>query len=1352
MTEPAKAKPKRKFKWKLSLLSLLLLSGVAGLVGWLNSDNFREMVRARVVAELEHMTGGRVELDSFSWKLRQLRFEARGLAIHGLEPPGEEPYIRADRISLNLKIISLLTRKVSLEGVVIDRPTVHLIVNAQGIVNQPAPKGDGEGSLSTQRLFDLAVKRVQINGGAIVINQERMPFDLQGDQLSAGLSYSADEGGYDGNLALAVDSLHWRESAGLKGIIEARFILRTTEAEIKSLKLSSGRSAVEASGKIRNYSHPEIQMKYGASLDLSEFGRLARLSQLQGGIAEIRGDLNWQAGRYSSQGSMTARGLSWRESTWRVSGAEFTSAFAVTAQKLTLSRMTGRAFRGSLQGELQVENWNRPSGDSKSPLERGSANLRFSGMEIRDLATAVSTQRMPIDKIEMVGIASGEMRASWTGALQNAVAEFSMDVTPPGNPSPRQVPVTARLQATYLARVRTLHVANLNVATRALRATLSGDLGSRTAQAKVAVTATDLHELQPALDALRPGTRVPVAVSGRASFIGSVFGDLDALSAVGRLELENFTTTIAFAVDGHASGEGPTNIHWSSLGADLAYSPAELSLQHGLLRRGKTQIGFSLNAGLHRGEFDENLSQLKLDLRAENAPLEDLQALTELNYPVTGNVNADLHVSGSLRSLRGNGNLQIQKLTAYGENFLSFRSQLKIAGQEVQLNNLVAVHNGAQLTGMLAVDVPTRAARFDLTGANFDLATMHDLQSSRFSIGGKAEFHVSGSLPGTFVKTGTPAGAAIDGKLTIANLIVNKEAVGNFSATAETRGDDLAVRGRSVFEDATLDFGGSVQLRGDFPARITAQFAHLDIDPVLRAYLQAQLTGHSSIEGTLEIAGPMRRPRDLTIKGTVNRILLNVESIQVQNDGPVVFSMNREIFRAGPFHLQGQDTELFMNGGIGVAGDHSLDLHTRGRLNLKLAQRFNPNVVAYGPVSFSVDVGGSVAHPQMNGRMELADAGVSLADLPNGLSHINGTMIFAQDRVQIEKLTALSGGGELNVGGFLAYRNGIYFDLTATGREVRLRYPPGISSSGDANLRYTGSANSSLLSGDITITRFIMNPRFDFAVFLAQTNKAPVLSTMNPFLENLRLDVHIASAQELQVETSLARLSGDVDLHVRGTAARPAVLGRVTMTEGQVSFNGTRFRLERGDISFSNPLVMEPVVNVEMSARVQNYDITVGLHGTLSGGRGLNLTYRSDPPLSNSDIIALLAFGRTQGQDVYNASQPGQNPNDVSTASNAVLGEALNAAVSDRVERIFGGSRVRVDPQFIGAENNPSARVTIEQTIKNNLTLTYITNVTQSAQTVIQFEYNINKDLSIIGVRDENGVVSFNVSIRQRRK
>jgi hypothetical protein len=60
--------------------------------------------------------------------------------------------------------------------------------------------------------------------------------------------------------------------------------------------------------------------------------------------------------------------------------------------------------------------------------------------------------------------------------------------------------------------------------------------------------------------------------------------------------------------------------------------------------------------------------------------------------------------------------------------------------------------------------------------------------------------------------------------------------------------------------------------------------------------------------------------------------------------------------------------------------------------------------------------------------------------------------------------------------------------------------------------------------------------------------------------------------------------------------------------------------------------------------------------------------------------------------------------------------------------------------------------VTIEQQVKNNLTLTYTTNVAQASQQIIQAEYNITRNVSIVGVRDQNGVVSIDVRVRQRKK
>ncbi|HKD79870.1 MAG TPA: translocation/assembly module TamB domain-containing protein [Candidatus Angelobacter sp.] len=1343
---PAGTKKKRGFRRAFALAAILLILLLGGVAIYLNSDSFRETVRARVVSELERATGGKVELESFTWKLFTLHFEIHNLTIHGREARNDVPYAHADRISVGVKIVSFFSRKISLEKVDIDGAVLHLMVYPDGTTNQPSPQAaQHNGEESGRDLFDLAIKETTVNNGTLVLNQERIPFSLAGKEVSAGMSYVPSEKAYDGHLDLAPLRIAYRNDSPVEADLHVNFLLREKEAEIKSLKLSTKTSQFEGSGTVRNYNNPEVSLQYQAALDLREVATQANVRELRAGHADLKGALTYQSQRYSSQGNVSARDLEWRDATVHLTGIDANSPYALTPEKIVLPRLVARAFGGNVQGDLQITNWNAPTAGRKAPLQTGTARLHLSGVEIRKVSEAVSTPRLRLDKVDLAGKIFGDVNSSWSGSPQRAVTNLKLEVNPPANPSAREVPVTAQLQATYHGDIRTLDVAGLTLATRAIRVSATGELGSDKAQARVSLNATDLHELQPALDALAPGTRIPVVLEGRSSFNGAIFGKLEALSARGHLDLEKFDTEFRLTPGSKGAPGQPKRLHWDALAADLNYTPSQVSLQRGTLRRGAAQFGFSASATLRQGEFDERTSQLNVSLHVQNENMADVQLLAETSYPLTGLVNADFQVSGTLRNLRGGGKVQVTKLTAYGEPFKALSSDIHLNGSDAALDNILLGHNGARLTGSAAYNLDNRSFHFDLTGANIDFENFHELMPARLTVQGQAGFHITGS--------GTEEAPVINGELDLRNIVLNHEMVGSMTVQVETHGEDAVLRGRSAFTDADLTVDGKVHLRGDWPGDIALRFSRLDFDPLIRAYFQGQITGHSSIAGAIDVRGPMKKPGSLSITGNVSQLSADVENVKLQNEGPIHMAIDNASLKVDEFHLVGNQTDVSIQGSAQLVGEHALELRSKGRFDLKLLQLFNPNFVGNGPATFTVNIGGNWGHPQLGGRLELTDASASFVDLPNGLSHINGSLVFAQDRMQIEKLTAQTGGGELNLSGFLAVRNGFYFDLSATGKDVRLRYPPGVSSSADATLRYTGSSKSSLLSGDIVVTRFGMNPRFDFAAYLAQSKKAPAITTLNPFLDNMRLDLHVTSTPDLRVETSLAKLSGDLDLHVRGTAARPAIVGRVNIAEGDIYFNNTKYRLERGDITFSNPLTIEPVINIDMSARVQDYDVTVSLHGSATSGRGLSMTYRSDPPLSNSDIIALLAFGRTRDQTLYSASQPGQSVNDTATASNAILGEALNSAFSDRVQRLFpGGSRVSIDPQFIGSENNPSARVTIEQQISNNVTFTYVTSLTQSAETVIQVEYNIDKNVSIVAVRDQNGVLGFDVHIRRRKK
>ena len=96
----------RAFLWCV-LVGIVLVAVLFGSFAWYSTtEDFNRRVGKEVVKVLEDATGGRVELKRISFDLRHLAIEADGLVIHGLEGPGEAPYLSADKIELRVKLLN----------------------------------------------------------------------------------------------------------------------------------------------------------------------------------------------------------------------------------------------------------------------------------------------------------------------------------------------------------------------------------------------------------------------------------------------------------------------------------------------------------------------------------------------------------------------------------------------------------------------------------------------------------------------------------------------------------------------------------------------------------------------------------------------------------------------------------------------------------------------------------------------------------------------------------------------------------------------------------------------------------------------------------------------------------------------------------------------------------------------------------------------------------------------------------------------------------------------------------------------------------------------------------------------
>ncbi len=1344
MNETA-AKPERRRIWKyllvLALAGALVLAGL----GWYSTtDSFRALVHQHLIATLERMTGGRVELGSIHVVPFHFQVEVRNLTIHGREGTGEIPYVHASSLMAQIKLLSLLRTEWGLNYLVLDHPVIHIILYSDGTTNQPQPKVKQDSpSITMEQIFALSINRLEVRRGELIWGNQRMPLDFSVRDVSADLSYSLFHSRYEGNILLGKGDTAFSGYRPVAWTVETHFSLGQNQLQVHSLKASSGRSRLQASGQVADFSRPKLDGNYDVSIDLAEAAAVVRRPEVRRGSVEFSGKGSWSAQDFSGIGNLVMSNLDWKDAPVGVHDANLKARYNIDPRRVQISQIEGRVLGGSVVGDAEVTQWltapvptitAKTTKAKSAEQQNGILRLRYKDLSIAEIAAALTTRSRPFAQIKPTGLASGNVEARWKDSVRNAEARFVTDVAQPARSANSQFPIIGHAEGVYRFGPVELELANLNASTRATQIHASGTLSS-TAALNVSVTTTNLGEWQPVFTAAGYAGQIPVRLKGHASFNGTATGRLSQISIAGNLQSQDFETLIP------ATSHTPEKlVDWNALQADIQLSPSVFAVRNAILSRDPDSVKFDVRVQLdHRQFTDASLIQARLD--TQNADLPGILALVGYTYPLTGIVDLHLQVAGTRVAPHGQGTIHLRDGSIYGEPVERFSSDLSFNGEDAELKDIQLTHYDSKVTGDAAFNPSSEAFHFMLTGTNFDLGRISVLQGGRIAVTGRADFTAQGS--------GTVQQPALNAAIHLRELTFDQERAGDFTIKAVSQGAELKISGQSQFEQADLKIDGDIHLRDDWPSDVYFRFRQLELDAVFRTYMRGAVNGHSRADGEVHMVGPLRRPRELQFTANLNNLDADVEDVKVKNEGPIRFSIAEQTLQVDQFHLLGQDTDISATGKVHLAGERELDLKAQGHLNLKLIETYNPDFTSSGVVTVDVALAGTFAKPAMQGRLKIENGAVAYIDLPSALSDINGSLIFNQDRLQVETLTAHTGGGLVNFGGYATvYNNKLNFDLTAHGQDVRLRYPPGVSATANTDLHFAGTSSGSILNGEIIVTKLAMTPGFDFGAYL-QRSQGSALPPTNRMLNRIRLDVHIATTPELQMQTASLRLSGDADLRLRGTAGKPTILGRADIIEGEVQFNGTKYRLERGDITFINPVTTTPVLDLQATTRVRDYDITLNLNGPVDRP---NVTYRSEPPLPTSDIIGLLAFGQTSEESAQlNQSQSAFN----SETSNAILSAALNATVSSRVQKLFGVSRIKIDPQGLTTETSPTQTgpaVTIEQQVKNNLTLTYTTNVAQASQQIIQVEYNITRNVSIVGVRDQNGVVSFDVRVRQRKK
>jgi translocation and assembly module TamB len=1326
---------RRKWRWlrhtawvlgiKLTLIAL-------GVIIFFGSGAGNPFLKRVLIRRLNAATGGASSVESLSIEWLSLRAKLKGIVIHGKEPQGSDPLFSAEEIDAGLRVDSFWGRKVSLSDLKVTKPRVHIRVEKDGSTNVPAPAGPAKsrsGKPVSKELFDLRVKRVEFADGWILYNDVRTPLAVQGSEFRLALSAGGDEAKpiYTGALDWKEVQLAAKRYVPVPVNVSAKFTVQRDGFTLEQAQIGAGRSKLDLQAEVTDFNAPNWKFKYRAWMDLLDFRKTMRSPLTPAGKVDVRGEGTLSAGVGQASGSFAGSEIDLNYDIFRDSGISARGSYKFDKNGLQIPDFLANAFGGTVGGVVTM----------KTAGLQFQARTHLQSMRLAQVLPALERASFPVNELHWDSVITADTTETWTGAFEHFEVSGTMDFSSPADVAAKHIPVTGGLSLLYRYDQRLLQLSAAEFETPTSRIHAAGTLSKRNSTVDLQFETGSLEAYSDFIDAIRG----PNADGGKTALSGSARWNGKLSGALG-----------APTLTGHGRGEKVVydGLTFDSVEADLTYSPSELSISQGHARLGAMQADIEGSLDLDHWIFRPE-NEWSADVNFEKVPLESFEGFLKKKYPVEGTLTGQFHGHGTRENPSINGLFDLADGKAYGVTFSRLRGQLNAAPDEVRLSNaelrLFAPgkeKGGAGIvTGNAGYRFSDETISLELVGAALPLENFEKLQSPRLPVGGQITFRLKASGP-----VRTPQG---EGSMRIVDLRVGQETIGSFDGTLASDGKEAKLELSSAMTDGSISGGYTVGLTEPYPVHGKAYIRNINLDPFLVTYLHLKhFTGHGNAEGEIALEGNLSQPGAIVMDAKFSRLGFNYSNVLLENSGPVHFRASTEEINIDPATFQGKDTNFKIEGNVRFAGRRTVGLKLNGALDLRLLSGFVPNLDARGPAQVNASFEGTLDRPRITGRVHIENASARVADFPTGLSAIKGDLIFDATRLSFDNLTAEAGGGTLTLAGSVNYADTpIHYDITARTDRTRIRYPEGMSWQVAGNLRLSGTPEAALLSGRVTIDRVNLSGGLETAGALIASREST--GPTSSFLQNLQFDVEALSTPDARMEWPNAQLEADANLRVRGTWEHPILLGHIHVLSGDLYFHGNRYRVARGDLNFARPLAIDPDINIEATTTIQQYEITLNFSGPASK---LNLSYRSDPPLPGNDIVTLLTLGQTSSEAELRAGGTGAAQSPTSGAS-ALLSEAISSQLGGRLERLFGITKLRVDPGLAGvgstgSEQSAAARVTVEQQVTRNLTITYVSNVSSTQQQVIQVEYNVNRNVSIVALRDQNGTFGIDVKIKKR--
>jgi autotransporter translocation and assembly factor TamB len=439
----------------------------------------------------------------------------------------------------------------------------------------------------------------------------------------------------------------------------------------------------------------------------------------------------------------------------------------------------------------------------------------------------------------------------------------------------------------------------------------------------------------------------------------------------------------------------------------------------------------------------------------------------------------------------------------------------------------------------------------------------------------------------------------------------------------------------------------------------------------------------------------------------------------------------------------------------------ALDVQVQAPMvNLDMLGPLSPAVQqSAGLLTLDLHVTGTLQQPQVRGELLLRDGMLQLAATGERYQDIQVRLIFAGDRVTIERLQLASRSGPLQVSGWFEHANLALrqVDVAVSARNFTAMRTPAVEAVVSADITARGTLQAVTVAGNVTVPRARLSleqipgsgPKVvqPWELTIAGvygpgpkalgTGKGPAaVPTSQDFpLPFVRADIKVDIPRNvwLQGPSTAIELSGN--MRVTKDLRAPFILsGSIETVRGYASYYGKRFTVESGHVTFTGTPEINPMLDVTVAQKVSEYLVSIHVTGH---ARQPTIAFSSIPELPQADILSLLVLGKTT--DRLTKSER----NSLGDTAQQLAGGVIAGELEKTLGKTLGLDTIEISP----GQNLGSGSFKVGRYVTQDLFLSLGREAGQdsstsggtSGGTSVGLEYSLNRRMKVRGSSSDRG-------------